>query len=611
MGYRSKQGRFLFFPAEGTFASARGPAVNTSDRSAFEKCVLASGLLTEQQLDEARTGGRWLAGDQSQADAQPTDRQIADRLIEMGRLNPWQAKQLLQGRTKFNLGPYLIVDSIGQGGMGQVFKAEHNILGRVVAIKVLPLSKTTPDAVTSFTHEIRALASLDHHRLVRALDAGHDGNVYYLVTEYVPGSDLRKLVRRNGPLDMQTAAEIISQVAEGLHYAHQQGLVHRDVKPGNVLVSPEGDAKLSDLGLAGPLEGNAENDPRYGKIVGTADYVSPDHVQSPWDPTPAWDIYSLGCTLYYAATGNGKAAREAYRQAGPPSDHHRHERGVRRRSGRHDGHGSGLRDRVGRRGDGAFGTLGQPADIGTASGRGNSLGRIARAARWDAHGGSAPDRWAADPQTSRCRPTDGSSPSKGGKAAAARHRVSRNGRTGTSRQGQFQPGLADERSGRLGPPADRAARRGAGRRNPDRAGVDPPPLAGLRIAPAGPGGRRHADLVAGRGVVVARSAPGGAAFLNLSQNRTAKLGTVPFKLGSAPSARAVTIRADFRGWGRRHRPGATTERRRGRILLAYDPGLLAFSGRRARTVVLVAAGDGGGGRRRADPAWDRQGRLDV
>jgi len=277
--------------------------VNTSDRSAFEKCALASGLLSEQQLDEARTGGRWLAGDQSEGDAHPSDPQIADRLIEMGRLNPWQAKQLLEGRTKFNLGPYLIVDSIGQGGMGQVFKAEHSVLGRVVAIKVLPLSKTTPDAVANFTHEIRALARLDHHRLVRALDAGHDGNVYYLVTEHVPGSDLRKLVRRHGPLDMHTAAGIVSQVAEGLEYAHRQGLVHRDIKPGNVLVTPEGEAKLSDLGLAGPLEGNAENDPRYGKIVGTADYVSPDHVRSPWDPTPAWDIYSLGCTLYYAVTG--------------------------------------------------------------------------------------------------------------------------------------------------------------------------------------------------------------------------------------------------------------------------------------------------------------------
>ena len=222
----------------------------------------------------------------------------------MGLLNAWQAKQLLDGRTKFTLGPYRIIDSIGQGGMGHVFKAEDPILKRVVAIKVLPRDKSTPEAIANFTREIQALGSLNHPKLVRAVDAGKDGNVNFLVTEYVPGSDLRKLVRRSGPLSMEAAANIISQVAEGLQHAHQQGIVHRDVKPGNVLVTPEGDAKLSDLGLAGPMySSNADQDPRYGKIVGTADYLSPDQSLSPWNPVPAWDIYSLGCTLYYAVTG--------------------------------------------------------------------------------------------------------------------------------------------------------------------------------------------------------------------------------------------------------------------------------------------------------------------
>ena len=270
--------------------------------SEFERCTLASGLLTKKQIAEARAGVRW--SDEQQTKPVLTDQKLADRLVETGKLNRWQAMQLLEGRTKFNLGPYWIVDSIGQGGMGQVFQAEHSVMGRVVAIKVLPKSKSTPQAIESFTREIRVLARLDHNRLVRALDAGHDGNVYYLVCEYVPGCDLRKLVRRDGPLEMSAAAGIIYQVAEGLDYAHRQGLIHRDVKPGNVLVTPDGEAKLSDLGLAGPLDADAENDPRYGKIVGTADYLSPDHVNSPWEPTPAWDIYSLGCTLYYAVTGN-------------------------------------------------------------------------------------------------------------------------------------------------------------------------------------------------------------------------------------------------------------------------------------------------------------------
>jgi serine/threonine protein kinase len=273
------------------------------ERSLFEQCVLASGLLAEKQLDEARAGVRWSHGDVTDANAPPTDLQLAERLIEIGLLNTWQAKQLLDGRTKFNLGPYWIVDSIGKGGMGQVFKAQLDKTGRTVAIKVLPRSKCTPEAIGNFTREIRALASLNHPKLVSAIDSGQDGNVYYLVTEYVLGVDLRKLIRRGGPLSMTAAAGIIYQVADGLEHAHAKGIIHRDVKPGNVLVTPQGEAKLSDLGLAGPLESSMENDPRHGKIVGTADYLSPDQVKDPWTPTPAWDIYALGCTLYYIVTG--------------------------------------------------------------------------------------------------------------------------------------------------------------------------------------------------------------------------------------------------------------------------------------------------------------------
>ncbi len=273
-----------------------------SKRPSFEQCALASGLLTQQQLDAARSALRAAESVATAENAVPPDQELADRLVELGALNPWQATQLLEGRTKFSLGPYRIVDSIGQGGMGQVFKAEHTLMGRIVAVKVLPRDKSTPEAVANFSREIQALAKLDHAKLVRALDAGHDGNVYYLVTEYVPGTDLRKLVRRDGPLGMEAAARIIAQVAQALQHAHEQGIVHRDVKPGNVLVTPEGEAKLSDLGLAGPLGKDVESDPRHGKIVGTVDYISPDHITSPGNPTPAWDIYSLGCTLYYAIT---------------------------------------------------------------------------------------------------------------------------------------------------------------------------------------------------------------------------------------------------------------------------------------------------------------------
>ena len=106
------------------------------------------------------------------------------QLVQLKYVTAYQAEQLKSGRTKLTLGPYLITDWIAQGGMGQVFKAEHRLMGREVAIKVLPQSRSTPTAIENFTREIRAQAILDHDNLVRAFDAGHDGNVYYLVTEY-------------------------------------------------------------------------------------------------------------------------------------------------------------------------------------------------------------------------------------------------------------------------------------------------------------------------------------------------------------------------------------------------------------------------------------------
>ena len=117
---------------------------------------------------------------------------VAAKLVEMKLLTTYQAEQIKAGRTKFNLGPYVITDFIGHGGMGQVFKGVHRMMGRECAVKVLPLHKATADAVKNFMREIRTQARLDHPNLVRAYDAGHDGKVHYLVTEFVPGMDLRQ-----------------------------------------------------------------------------------------------------------------------------------------------------------------------------------------------------------------------------------------------------------------------------------------------------------------------------------------------------------------------------------------------------------------------------------
>lgn len=264
---------------------------STSSRTTFHEAALRSGIISNQLWHE-------IAAKVSE----PDDERIARLLVRAGHLTSYQVAQLREGRTKLNLGPYIITDWIGQGGMGQVFKAVHKVMGRQCAVKVLPLEKATEESRQGFLHEIRLQAGLDCTYLVRAYDAGQDGNVHYLVVEYVPGTDLRRLVRQRGMLSQQESAAVAMQAALGLDYAHQQGLVHRDVKPGNLLVMPDGTTKVSDVGLAAWTTSMGD-DPRAGKIVGTADYLSPEQIRSPRDVGPPSDIYSLGCTLYYAICG--------------------------------------------------------------------------------------------------------------------------------------------------------------------------------------------------------------------------------------------------------------------------------------------------------------------
>jgi serine/threonine protein kinase len=270
------------------------------ERPRFRETALASTLVDEPQLAAAEAS---LAGVLDPATAAPADwdQAVADRLVQDKILTPFQAREMLAGRKRFRLGQYTVLDEVARGGMGQVFRAEHAMMGREVAVKVLPRAKSTPDSEAAFRREMRMLGRLDHENLVRAYDAGYDAMVYYLVTELVPGLDLKRQVHKHGPLDEATAASVISQAARGLAYAHEQGLVHRDVKPGNLLVMPDGRVKVLDLGLAGSqIE---EESSRLGRVVGTMDYIAPEQIRMPDDVGPSADIYALGCTLYYAVTG--------------------------------------------------------------------------------------------------------------------------------------------------------------------------------------------------------------------------------------------------------------------------------------------------------------------
>ena len=173
------------------------------------------------------------------------------------------------------LGGYQILEEIGRGGMAVVYKAYQPSLNRYVAIKVLRehLSEEKP-LVDRFVREARAAAMLQHANIIHIYDVGREGNLYYIVMDYVAGPSLAAKLSRGGALDLDTALSILGQIGAALDYAHSQGIVHRDVKPSNILLTPGGQAVLSDFGIA-----RAATESRLtqtGMVVGTPEYMSPE-----------------------------------------------------------------------------------------------------------------------------------------------------------------------------------------------------------------------------------------------------------------------------------------------------------------------------------------------
>ena len=194
--------------------------------------------------------------------------------------------------------------------MGQVFKAEHRRMKRVVAIKMLPPAVTKDAAaVARFQREVEAAAKLSHPNIVAAYDADEANGVHFLVMEYVEGKDLSALVKKDGPLPVAKAVDYVLQAAEGLEFAHGEGVVHRDIKPANLLLDKKGAVKILDMGLARierplampPLQ--AELDRHAAAIMGTVDYMAPEQAHGHAHADARADIYSLGCTLHYLLTG--------------------------------------------------------------------------------------------------------------------------------------------------------------------------------------------------------------------------------------------------------------------------------------------------------------------
>jgi len=233
---------------------------------------------------------------------------LSARLVEAGLLTRWQCRKLLGGRHKgFFLGKYKLLDHLGSGGMSSVYLAEHVLMQRRVAIKVLPKSRVQDSSyLARFHREARAAAALDHRNIVRAYDVDHDGDIHYLVMEHVEGRNLKLVVKEDGPLDYSTAAIYIRQAAEGLAHAHAAGLIHRDVKPSNLLVDGDNVVKVLDLGLARfSDEDKASLTVAYEEnLLGTVDYLAPEQALDSHRVDARADIYGLGCSLYYLLTGH-------------------------------------------------------------------------------------------------------------------------------------------------------------------------------------------------------------------------------------------------------------------------------------------------------------------
>lgn len=267
--------------------------------------VRQSGLIDSDRLDERL---RQL----EKSGLNVTDSmEIAAALVNAGDITDWQSEKLLQGKFKgFMLGRYRLMRLLGRGEMSSIYLAEHVRMKRRCAIKVLPASKVKDTSYLGrFHREAEAVAALDHPNIVRAYDVDMEveagTEIHFLAMEYVDGIDLEKL-REKEELSIIQAVDYIRQGAEGLAHAHGAGLIHRDIKPGNLLVDRKGIVKLLDLGLARFFNQNEEESltiKHDEKVLGTADYLAPEQAVDSHSVDARADIYSLGCTLYFALAG--------------------------------------------------------------------------------------------------------------------------------------------------------------------------------------------------------------------------------------------------------------------------------------------------------------------
>jgi serine/threonine protein kinase len=270
------------------------------------KVVIDMGLATPSELE--------FCLEQQKQSSDPNQRSLADLLVEHSFITANQAKRLRQSldeRKNSQIPGYTLICKIGKGAMATVYKARQNSLDRIVAVKVLPRKMSdNPEFVDRFYKEGRAAAKLSHSNIVQAIDVGSTGGdgFHYFVMEYIEGKTLYDIMvpppAGDGHVFSEDEAlDVTIQMADALAHAHRRGLIHRDVKPKNIILTPGGVAKLTDLGLARASDDKQAAESEAGKAYGTPYYISPEQIRGDIDIDFRADIYSLGATLYHLVTG--------------------------------------------------------------------------------------------------------------------------------------------------------------------------------------------------------------------------------------------------------------------------------------------------------------------
>jgi serine/threonine-protein kinase len=276
----------------------RSEATARLDEERLAHALISRGLLSRDELQKCRPGSGGDAGAEA----------FLARLVAAGLLTANQAKRAakeLETLLGQQIPGYQLLEKLGQGSMGTVYKARQMSMNRLVAVKVLhPRLAANPEYLPRLTREAHLAARLSHNNIIQAIDVGSAGPLHYFVMELIEGRTIREILETGKIYEEREAVEIILQIAQALQHAHRRGLIHRDVKPGNIVLTTEDIAKLADLGMARETDDAALARREKGVTLGTPYYIAPEQVRGREDIDGRADLYSLGATLYHLVTGH-------------------------------------------------------------------------------------------------------------------------------------------------------------------------------------------------------------------------------------------------------------------------------------------------------------------